>query len=61
MEIIFLVYAFVVFFIFNTLTQNFCLKMELKPAKQKTFFRFINIMILILLLSSYVRVINVTV
>ncbi|WP_217586017.1 hypothetical protein [Lentibacillus saliphilus] len=61
MEFIFLLYALIVFSIFNVLTHNFCIKMEMKPAKQETVFRFMNIMILILLLSSYVKVMNVTV
>lgn len=40
------------------MTQNFCIKLEMNQTKQTIVFRFINIMILILLVSSYVRVLN---
>ncbi|GAA0438344.1 hypothetical protein GCM10008983_14090 [Lentibacillus halophilus] len=56
----FLFYAVFIFLIFNSLTYRFCIKMEMKDKKQSTMFRVINIMILILLVSSYMKVLNVT-
>lgn len=60
MGVLFPVYAIFVLLIFNSLTHQFCMKMEMKERKQSTVFRVINIMILVLLLSSYVKVLNVT-
>lgn len=61
MIIIFIFYALVVLLIFNSLTNRFCLKMEMNQHKQSRVYRMINIMILILLVSSYVKVTNVIV
>ncbi len=61
MNLIFPIYAIFVLFIFNSLTQQFCTKMEMKERKQSSMFRVINIMILVLLISSYVKVLNATV
>ncbi|TRM11836.1 hypothetical protein FH966_09170 [Lentibacillus cibarius] len=58
MTMIFPFYAVFVLFIFNSLTYQFCMKMEMKESKQSTMFRFTNIMILILLISSYMKVLN---
>ncbi|WP_096270360.1 hypothetical protein [Paucisalibacillus globulus] len=59
MIIIFLFYAFIILFIFNTLADKFCTKLEMNAAKQARVFRVINIMMLILLVSSYIKVLNV--
>lgn len=59
MVIFFVVYALVILLIFNSLTNRFCLKMEMNQQKQSRVYRMINIMILILLVSSYVKVTNV--
>ncbi|OZU87919.1 hypothetical protein CIL03_14550 [Virgibacillus indicus] len=58
MSIIFPIYAFVVLLIFNILTHKFCVKMEMEKLKQNKVFRVINIMIVILLVCSYLRVLN---
>ncbi|MEN2767722.1 hypothetical protein [Ornithinibacillus xuwenensis] len=58
MIIIFLLYASIILFIFNSLTDKFCKKLEMNAAKQANVFRVTNIMILILLVSSYVKVLN---
>ncbi|GAA0596123.1 MULTISPECIES: hypothetical protein [Virgibacillus] len=58
MTFLFPVYAVFILLIFNSLTQQFCTKMEMKDAKQSSVFRVINIMILVLLISSYVKVMN---
>ncbi|WP_188455218.1 hypothetical protein [Virgibacillus oceani] len=59
MLIPFLFYALFILLIFNSLTQRFCLKMEMNNHKQSRTFRMINIMVIILLVSSYVKVLNV--
>nr|WP_253286886.1 hypothetical protein [Virgibacillus sp. MSJ-26] len=58
MNYIFVAYALLILYIFNSLTQQYCLKLEMNQTKQATVFRFTNIMILILLVSSYVKVLN---
>ncbi|WP_077324979.1 hypothetical protein [Virgibacillus siamensis] len=58
MSLLFPVYAVFILLIFNSLTQQFCTKMEMKDKKQSSVFRVINIMILVLLISSYVKVMN---
>lgn len=59
MGILYVFYALFVLIIFNSLTYQFCLKMEMNQKKQSTAFRTINLMIMVLLVSSYVRVLNV--
>ncbi|MEW9675041.1 hypothetical protein ABRT01_02450 [Lentibacillus sp. L22] len=59
MVIFFVVYALFILLIFNSLTNQFCLKLEMNRHKQSRVFRMINIMIIILLVSSYVKVTNV--
>jgi hypothetical protein len=61
MFVIFLVYAFIILFIFNSLADKFCKKLEMNATKQANVIRITNIMILILLVSSYVKVLNVMV
>ncbi|WP_010093727.1 hypothetical protein [Ornithinibacillus scapharcae] len=58
MIIFFLFYALIILFTFNTLTDKFCKKLEMNAAKEAKVFRFTNIMILILLVTSYVKVLN---
>ncbi|SES69585.1 hypothetical protein SAMN05216389_101453 [Oceanobacillus limi] len=55
---IFIIYALIILFIFNSLTHKFCTKLEMNQNKQASVFRVINIMMLILLVSSYVKVLN---
>ncbi|ASN06593.1 hypothetical protein [Virgibacillus necropolis] len=59
MSIVYVFYALFVLLIFNSLTHQFCLKMEMNQKKQSTVFRVINLMIMVLLVSSYIRVLNV--
>ncbi|RYG72860.1 hypothetical protein EU245_08615 [Lentibacillus lipolyticus] len=61
MTMIFPFYAVFILLIFNSLTYQFCMKMEMKERKQSTMFRVINVMILILLVSSYMKVMNATI
>lgn len=58
MTIIFSVYGLFIFLIFNFLMLHFCLRMGMKSQKQNGVLRFTNIMILILLITSYVDVLN---
>ncbi|WP_347861240.1 hypothetical protein U0355_11195 [Salimicrobium sp. PL1-032A] len=57
--VVFGVFALVVLFIFNSLTHSLCLKTKMEKEKQSRVFRTINILITILLISSYVEVLNV--
>ncbi|UOQ86618.1 hypothetical protein [Gracilibacillus salinarum] len=54
---VFVIFAFFVLFIFNTLTMRLCLQTEMSQEKQPNVFRTINVLITILLISSYVEVI----
>ncbi|WP_082234716.1 hypothetical protein [Halobacillus massiliensis] len=58
MAILFLVYGLIVLFIFNSLTHSLCEKTKMSNEKQSKVFRTINVLITILLISSYVDVIN---
>ncbi|SIS47386.1 hypothetical protein [Salimicrobium flavidum] len=57
--VVFGVFALVVLFIFNSLTHSLCLKTKMEKEKQSRMFRTINVLITILLISSYVEVITV--
>ncbi|MFG6149533.1 MULTISPECIES: hypothetical protein [Halobacillus] len=56
--ILFVIYGLIVLFIFNSLTHSLCLKTKMSSEKQSRVFRTINILLTILLISSYVDVIN---
>ncbi|WP_407272879.1 hypothetical protein [Radiobacillus sp. PE A8.2] len=56
MAIIFAVFALVVLFLFNSLTHSLCLRTEMSKERQPNFFRTINVLITILLISSYIEV-----
>ena len=58
MTVFFPIYAVVVLFIFNLLTNKLCMALEMEQVKQAGIFRIINTMILILLLSSYIKILN---
>lgn len=59
MSIIYIIYALAILLIFNSLTHKLCIKMEMNEKKQSSVFRAINMMTMVLLISSYVRVLNV--
>ncbi|BAC13105.1 hypothetical conserved protein [Oceanobacillus iheyensis HTE831] len=61
MVIFYMVFAFIVLIIFNSLTNAFCIKMELSQKKQLKVYRVINMIMVALLVCSYLRVLNVTV
>ncbi|ASF38705.1 MULTISPECIES: hypothetical protein [Halobacillus] len=52
----FILYALVILFVFNSLTHSLCLKTKMSNEKQTRVFRTINVLITILLISSYVEV-----
>ncbi|GEN30728.1 hypothetical protein HNQ35_001603 [Cerasibacillus quisquiliarum] len=56
MNIIFPIYSFIVFFVFNILTHRFCVKLELSKQRQDKMFRFMNMIVLILLITSYIKI-----
>ncbi len=56
MIIFFVPFALLILFVFNSLTHSLCLKTEMSNEKQPKVFRTINILITILLLSSYFEV-----
>ncbi|ELK47655.1 hypothetical protein QRD89_05365 [Halobacillus sp. ACCC02827] len=58
MAIGFSLYALVILFVFNSLTHSLCLKTKMSNEKQTRVFRTINVLITILLISSYVEVLN---
>ncbi|PWU66764.1 MULTISPECIES: hypothetical protein [Gracilibacillus] len=57
MIFVFIVFSVFVLFIFNSLTYRLCLQTDMAKEKQPNVFRTINILITILLISSYVEVI----
>ncbi|AQX55943.1 hypothetical protein LZP85_01825 [Priestia flexa] len=56
MYIFFIPFALFILFYINTLTNTLCLQKEIPEEKQPKVFRTINILITILLISSYVEV-----
>lgn len=53
---VFIVFAVIVLFLFNNLTQALIIRREIPAERHTTVFRTINIMMTILLLSSYLDV-----
>ncbi|WP_182200859.1 hypothetical protein [Paraliobacillus salinarum] len=56
MTLFFIPFALLTLFIFNSLTYRLCAQTEMSQEKQPNVFRTINILITILLLSSYVEI-----
>ncbi|MDC3417277.1 hypothetical protein [Aquibacillus salsiterrae] len=56
MVIVFVFFAFFVLFLFNSLTLKLCIQTEMSKERQPNVFRTINILVTILLISSYVEV-----
>jgi len=54
--ILFLLFALCMLFIFNSMTNALCLNRNIPEDRQPKVFRWINILITILLISSYVEV-----
>lgn len=50
-------FACLILFIFNLLTNNLCIQKNIPSEKQMTVFRMINVSITILLISSYINII----
>ncbi|MCF3942028.1 hypothetical protein [Oceanobacillus alkalisoli] len=61
MFIFYLFFAFIVLLIFNTMTYNFCRKMELNELKSKRVYKVINMIMVTMLVCSYLRILNVAV
>ncbi|WP_257349439.1 hypothetical protein [Pseudalkalibacillus decolorationis] len=56
LAIYYIVFASLILFVFNSLTNRLCIEKNIPDERQVNVFRWINIMITILLLSSYVDV-----
>jgi hypothetical protein len=56
MTAFFIVFALFILFYINTLTNTLCIQKEIPDEKQPKVFRTINVLITILLISSYVEV-----
>ncbi|TYR79003.1 hypothetical protein FZC66_16865 [Priestia megaterium] len=56
MYIFFIPFALFILFYINTLTNTLCMQKEIPEEKQPKVFRTINILITILLISSYIEV-----
>ncbi|WP_181349240.1 hypothetical protein [Thalassobacillus sp. CUG 92003] len=56
MVYVFIVFALIVLFFINSLTHSLCLKTSMSDEKQLKVFRTINVLITILLISSYVEI-----
>ncbi|MBM7702686.1 hypothetical protein [Metabacillus iocasae] len=56
MTTFFIPFAVFILFYINTLTNTLCIQKEIPEEKQPKVFRIINVLITILLLSSYVEI-----
>nr|WP_254052804.1 hypothetical protein [Bacillus sp. V59.32b] len=56
MSIFFILFSFVILYNINRLTNTLCLQKEIPEDRQPKVFRTINILITILLLSSYIEI-----
>ncbi|WP_405103310.1 hypothetical protein [Oceanobacillus sp. FSL H7-0719] len=61
MLIFYLIFAFIVLFIFNTMAYSFCRKMELNELRSKKVYKVINMIMVTMLVCSYLRILNVAV
>lgn len=53
---VFIIFAVLILFYINTLTNALCIQKEIPEEKQPKVFQTINILITILLISSYVEI-----
>lgn len=53
---VFVIFAVFALFIFNSLTESFCVKKEVPAERQAKVFQRINVLLTILLVSSYVKI-----
>ncbi|WP_062050585.1 hypothetical protein [Bacillus sp. JCM 19034] len=49
-------FALIIFFLINSMTDSLCLKREIPTERQPKVFRTINILITILLTSTYIKI-----
>ncbi|CAM3943058.1 hypothetical protein [Alkalicoccus chagannorensis] len=56
MYIPFILFALFYLFVINTMTNNFCVSKEIPEEKQTKIFRTVNILITILITSSFFRI-----
>ncbi|MFJ7639042.1 hypothetical protein ACQKL0_12495 [Peribacillus sp. NPDC097264] len=55
----FIIFAIVILYNINRMTNSLCIQKEISEEKQPKVFRTINVLITILLLSSYIEVLYV--
>nr|WP_090886092.1 hypothetical protein [Evansella caseinilytica] len=56
MAIPFFIFSFLYLFLINSMTNSLCVQKEIPEEKQSSVFRTINVLIIILLTSSYFRI-----
>ncbi|GAA5416709.1 hypothetical protein Pryu01_01747 [Paraliobacillus ryukyuensis] len=56
----FVAFAFFILFMINSLTYRLCTQTEMSQEKQSSVFRTINVLITILLISSYIQIFYTT-
>ncbi|MHA6251640.1 hypothetical protein [Oceanobacillus sp. CAU 1775] len=61
MVLFYLAFAFIVLFVFNIMAHKFCTKMEMNELKAKKVYKTINTIMVIMLVCSYLRVLNMAV
>lgn len=54
--VLFILFSLSMLFLFNTMTNALCLNRNIPEERQPKVFRFINILITILLITSYVEI-----
>lgn len=57
----YLAFAFIVLFIFNVMAHRFCSKMEMNEMRAKKVYKMINMIMVVMLVCSYLRVLNMAV
>ncbi|MED3654859.1 hypothetical protein ABEP00_04515 [Heyndrickxia sporothermodurans] len=53
---IFIIFAIIIVYLINNMTNSLCIQKEIPEERQPKVFRTINILVTILLLSSYVEI-----
>ncbi|RST59579.1 MULTISPECIES: hypothetical protein [Bacillaceae] len=56
MPVLFIIFAIFILYIFNNLTYSLCVQREIPEERHPKIFRTINILITILLFSSYIEI-----
>lgn len=57
--IVFIIFAIFALYTFNNMANQLCVKKEMSEEQQPVIFRWINVLVTILLISSYVKILLV--